>query len=128
MNGVHSLPQRHSRNILSSTLTQHLIQPAISIFLTQHIVMETDTVLTTANKSHSDAYVYIHHSTISIKVTHLMMLKEGIYPTKHHHLSHRVIYHHLLISSRSPLISRDMSLSITLDNTIHILISKGPDA
>ena len=38
-----------------------------------------------------------------------------------HHMSLRVLYHHLLISARSPLIPRDRYLYITMDNTIHTM-------
>ena len=57
MNGTHSPLQRYGRPILFPILTRHFTQPAISLSLTQHTIMETDTVLATANKGHNGAYV-----------------------------------------------------------------------
>ena len=72
--------------------------------------------------------MYVHRPTLPIQLSHLMKLEEYMKPTNYHHLSYRVIYHHLLISARSPLIPRDRCLTITLDNTVHNLTYKGPDA
>ena len=81
-----------------------------------------------SNTEHSNAFVHVHLLTIIIHLSHRMKLKERMNSTNHHHLPDRVIYHHLLISARSPLISRDSSLLLTMDNTIHILTPNITDA
>ena len=63
-----------------------------------------------------------------LKLDHLRILHTRMRPSNTHNLSHRVIYHHLFISARSPLIPRDRSLSLTTDSTTHTLTPKGTDA
>ena len=127
MNVSNSHPQNPSRPISSPTLTRHFTQLAISLSLTQHTIMETDTVLATANNAHSSIYMHLHHSTINIWLSHRTMIKDDMHPTNCHHLSHRVIYYNLLISVHLRFLPRDRFLSITLDITIHTLTSFGPD-
>ena len=49
------------------------------------------------------------------------MLNTSIHPTNTHGLSHRIIYHHLLISSRSPPAPLDRSLSLIMYTAIYPL-------
>ena len=49
-------------------------------------------------------------------------------PSNIHNVSHRVIFHHILLSVRSSLIPRDRFLSSTIGNTTYILTSNSLDA
>ena len=52
---------------------------------------------------------------------HLLKLQGIISSETDDTLSHKVIYHHLSQAAMSPLISRDMSLYITLDTTTYTM-------
>ena len=71
--------------------------------------------------------MYIQNLIILITLRHLIKFEECMQTTNHHCLSHRTVYHHLLISARFSLIPRDRSLSITTDNNIYTQIPKGTD-
>ena len=89
--------------------------------------MAMDTILTTANNSLNNALVYVHRPTMPLKLIHLMTLRRCIDITNNYHMSHHVIYHHLRISTHSPLIFRDRPLYFTLNNTIYHMIARRND-
>ena len=66
--------------------------------------------------------VHLSHRNMNIKLNHLRQLHTTMRTSNNHHLPHRVLYHHLLISARSPLILRDMYLSLIMNNIIHTSI------
>ena len=128
VHGTHSPPLHCSKPLSSSPSPCHISQPGISLSLPYHIVSEIDKVITAANTAYNSAQVHLSHPTMHIKFNHLMTLHTNMCPSNNHNLSHRVIYHHLLTSARSPLIPRDSYLSLTMDNTTHTLITKVTDA
>ena len=66
----------------------------------------------------NDTTVYITHPTMTLTIKHLIILQ---HTGEHHHISHRIIYHYLRISTQLILISHDRSMIITIDNTIFTL-------
>ena len=96
-------------------------EPAIILSLASHTITEIYRVITVANNAHSDASAHLHHHNIPVKPIGLNIHKSNMNSINNDHMSLRVIYHHLLISARSPLITRDRSLSLTMGNTIHTL-------
>ena len=99
----------------------HVSQPDISLYLTHHTVAEIDNTLTATNTTYNGAHEHLYHPNMHIKLNSLRMLNTSIHPTNTHGLSHRIIYHHLLISSRSPLTPLDRSLSLIMYNAIYPL-------
>ena len=72
-------------------------QPDIILPLTHHTIIEIDNIITTANTTHNGAHVHLYYPPMYIKLNHLMMINTIIRLTNTHYLSHRVIYHQLLI-------------------------------
>ena len=99
----------------------HVSQPDISLYLTHHTVAEIDNTLTATNTTHNGAHEHLYHPNMHIKLNFLRMLNTSIHPTNTHGLSHRIIYHHLLISSRSPLAPLSRSLSLIMYTAIYPL-------
>ena len=56
-----------------------------------------------------------------LNLGHLRNLRAWLKPSNNTPISHRIIYHHLLISANSPLVPRDRSLSLTIDSNIYSL-------
>ena len=69
----------------------------------------------------NSAKKHLSHPHMPITIGHLRRLNLTLQPKVTHHLTLRVIYHHMHISARAPLISRDRYLFLTMDNTIHTM-------
>ena len=69
----------------------------------------------------NNAQVHLSYLHMPLTLRHIRRLHITLRPYDTNHLSLRVLYHHLLISARSPLIPQDRYLSITMDNTIHTM-------
>ena len=78
-------------------------------------------VLTSALNSNSCSTVYIYHPVMSITMKHLHTLQHLIHKEQHQKLSNQTLYHHLRITASSPLIPRDRSLHVTIDNNTYAL-------
>ena len=63
-----------------------------------------------------------------INLCHLRRLPTSIYPSNTQNMPYRIIYHHLLVSTKSLLMLRDRSLRLTIDNTFHSRIINHLDA
>ena len=79
------------------------------------------TLLPAGNTTHTNVRVYLAHPTMSINICPLRRLHTIMYPSNTQNIPHRIIYHYLLTSKKSPLVPRDRSLSLTIDNHIHSL-------
>ena len=64
---------------------------------------------------------------MTITLNHLRNIHQSMHLANTHGLSHRTIYHQLLLSEKSPLISRNRCISLTMDNTIHPITPKSTD-
>ena len=85
-----------------------------------HTRIAIDKVLV-ATTAHDSTRIHLYHLQVSLKLSHLRRLRTTMRPCNIHHLLFRVLYYHLLISARSPFIPRYRYLSLTMDNTIHIM-------
>ena len=101
--------------ISSSPSLKHASQHDINLSLTQHPISAIDKVLT-MTMVHDSAHLNLFHPNIPIKINHLRRLHTTMRSSNNHHLPYRFLYHHLLISARSPLTLRDRYLSLTMDN------------
>ena len=72
---------------------------------------------TAANSNH----VHLSHPHIPLTMGHMRRLHLTLQPNITHHIPLRVIYHHLHMSARAPLIPRDRFLNLTMTNTIHTM-------
>lgn len=107
--------------ISSSLLPSHALQPDINLSLLQYTVSEIDNV-------HDSIQVHLTYPNMPVKFNHLRSLHKIMHPANTCHQSNRVLYDHLFISALSPLIPRDRSLSLAMDNIIYILIINSLDA
>ena len=124
-----SSPQRRRTTKISTPLPGHLSQPLINLILTIHTINAIDTFLPTGKATHTNAHVHLAHTTMTIDLYHLRQLHTCISPSTTQNIPHRIICHHLLnISARSPLVPKDRSLSLTIDNHIHLLTFNHPNA
>ena len=96
----------------------------IDLTLHPHATNEIAAVFARSTAANS-AQVHLSHPHIPITIGHLRRLHLTLQPNDTHHLPLRVIYHHMNISARAPLIPRDRYISITMDNTIHTMTSNG---
>ena len=101
------VPTRHPRHVLDLTLHQHDTNEIAAMIARS----------TTTNGTH----VHLSHPHMPLTMDHLLRLYLTLQPHSIHHLPLRVIYHHLHISARAPLIPRDRFLNLTIDNTIHTM-------
>ena len=85
-----------------------------------HTRITIDKVLV-ATTAHDSTRIHLYHLQVSLKLSHLRRLRTTMRPCNIHHMLFRVLYHHLLISTLSPFIPRYRYLSLTMDNTIHIM-------
>ena len=87
-----------------------------------------DNSLTTVNIAFNNAKVHLSHHIILITLNHLRIIYTSMRPSNNHNVLYRVIFHHLLLSARYPLIPRDRFLPLTMDSTTHILTFRGTEA
>ena len=101
------VPTRPPRQVLD--LTPH-----------QHDTNEIAVVIARSTAANS-AHVRLSHPHMPLTMCHLLRLHLTLQPNDTHHLPLQVIYHHMHISARAPLIPRDRFLNLTIDNTIHTI-------
>ena len=94
----------------------------IDLTLYPHATNEIATVFARSTTANS-AQVHLSHPHIHITIYHLRRLNLTLQPNDTHHLPLRVIYYHMYITTRAPLIPRNRYLSLTMDNTIHTMTS-----
>ena len=100
-------PTPPPRQVIDITLHQHANNKIAAVF-----------AQSTADNS---AMVHLFHPRMPLILCHPRRLRITLRPSDNYQLPLRVLYHHLLISARSPLISRDRYLSLIMDNTIHTM-------
>ena len=92
---------------------------AVKLVLTKHTLGEIRQALIVTLDSNNCTNVHISHPTMFLLTKHLHKIKGIIRSGMDHTLLHYTFFHHLQIMAMSPLIPRDRSLHITLDNITH---------
>ena len=106
---------------MTTPLPRHVSQPLIDLTLTVHIITVIEVVFLVDKPTHTTVHVHIAHAAMPLNIRHQENLRAWINPSNNTPISHRIIYHHLLISASSPLVPRDRSLSLPIDISIHSL-------
>ena len=101
------VPTRPPRQVLDLTLHQDDTNEIAAVIARS----------TAANSAH----VHLSHPHMSLTMGHLLRLHLTLQPNDTHHLPLRVIYHHMHISARAPLILRDRFLNLTMNNTVYTM-------
>ena len=95
--------------------------------LSRYTITEIDNLLTATNTAFHNATVHLSHPTIHITLNNLSILHTRMCPSITHNMSHRIIFHHLCLSTQSSLIPMYRFLSLTMDNTTHPLTLRGTE-
>ena len=113
----------HPRRPLAYTtpLTRHVFHSLIDLTFTIITINAIEVVLPADIPTHTTVHVHIAHPTMSLTLGHLHHLNACLHLSNKTFIPFRIIYHHLLISAKSPLVSRDRSILLTIDNDIHSL-------
>ena len=117
---------RRQPPVLFTPLSRHVDQPYINLILTVHTTTAIEAILLVGNPTHITAQVNLEHPTIPLTLDHMCHLRAYMYLLNNTSISFRIIHHHLLLSANSPLVPRDRSISLTIDNNIHSLTPLGP--
>ena len=97
----------------------------VNLALTKHMLEEIHQALTVTPNSNNCTNVHISHPTIPLLAKNLHKLQDMTRSGIDHTLSHQTIFHQLHITAMPPLIPRDRSLYITLDDITHALTPPG---
>ena len=97
----------------------------VNLILSQHTLEEIHQVLAASPASRHCTKVHISHPVIPITMKHLRKLQGLVHSGKYQNISTRTCFHHLRITTISPLIPRDRSLHITNNNIIYVLTPTG---
>ena len=113
----------HSRRppAMNTPVPRHVSQPLIDLTLTVHTIAAIEAVLPVDKLTRTTAHIHIAHPIMPLNLGHLSNLRAWLNPSTNRPISHRIIYHHLLINANSPLVPRDRSLSLTIDRNIYSL-------
>ena len=98
--------------LLSTCMTVNLVLP-------QRSLEKTHLVLTATSKSNICSKVHTPHPEMSIIMKQLHTLQGLIKLVEHQLLPNQIILHRLRLTAVSPLIPRDRSLHLTMDNVIY---------
>ena len=93
----------------------------VDLVLTQHTLEEIQHAIITILASHLCSKVYIFHLAMLITMKGLHSFRYLIRSGQHKKLSNQTLFHHLRITALPPLIPRNRSLYITIDNIIYAL-------
>ena len=94
----------------STLSTKPTPRQVIDLTLHQHADNEIAAVFARSTADPS-AMVHLSHSRMPLTLPHLRRLRITLRSSDTHQLLLRVLYHHLLISARSPLIPRERGIS-----------------
>ena len=93
----------------------------VTLILTQSTLTEIRQVLVATSVSHTCTKVHIPYHSLPLTIKQLYTLHSVVQSGENQHLSNRTIFHHLRLTTLSPLLPRDRSLYLTVDNAIHHL-------
>ena len=110
----------YSASLGSTHVSQHtssasVIRHSITLALPPHTDMEIQKVLISNPSSPLCTKIHLAHPTLPLTIKNIHSLHNRT------PLSLPQLFYHLRITATSPLLPRDWSLSITLDNVVHIL-------
>ena len=101
--------------------TQTRTNIVINLTLTARTLGAIQQILRAIPTTNQCTIKHISHPALTLTMTQLHSLNGLIEVNLDQNLSHLVIFHHLHITVMSTIIPSDITLKITLDNTIHIL-------
>ena len=110
-------------NVLPNTTAVIRTRPNIhlNLALTQHTLQAIQQVLTATPATRTCTTTHISHPPLTLTMTHLHKLHSLINSIQDQTLSQRLIFHHLRITAMSTLLPSDRTLTITIDNNLHLL-------
>ena len=117
----------HHSPATTTPLLRHVSQPLIDLTLTAHTIAAIEAVLPVDNPTLPTAHIHITHPTIPLTIGQLRHLRACLQLSNNTSVSFSIIYYHLLINANSPLVPRDRSISLTINNNIHSLTPSTPN-